>query len=60
MTFGESQRFFHGEADSDDFLGRAWRRTTRENAPISWEVILKAYSDQTGQDLGQLKALICV
>jgi len=60
MTFDESQKFFHGEADKDDFLGKAWRKTQRNKVLISWDAILNAYSAQTGQDAAELKALICI
>lgn len=59
MTFGESQRFFHGEAGEDNFLGKAWKKTQPENAPISWDTIVTAYAHQTGKDVTDLKALVC-
>jgi hypothetical protein len=62
MTFDESQRFFHGECAGSDkgYLGRAWRRTRGDNARISWEAILNAYAEQSGEDAEQLKSLVCV
>lgn len=59
MTFSASQKFFHGEAGKGNYLGRAWSKTPKENASISWDTILKAYADYTGHEITPLKALIC-
>lgn len=60
MTFAQSQNFFHGETDEQNsFLGKAWRKTSVDKAPISWNMVLKFYADETGQNLDELKALVC-
>jgi hypothetical protein len=61
MTFAESQKFFHGDQDgSNTFLGKAWKATKSDKAPISWEDIVTAYSKETKHDAAQLRALICL
>ena len=60
MTFAESQRFFHGECDEGDFLGKAWRKTKGDDAPISWNSILDAYAHEKGIEAEGLKALVGV
>ena len=58
VTFNDSQKLFHGEAGENGFLGEAWGRTQKDNAPISWDTILKAYADQTGEDVTALALIL--
>ncbi len=51
MTWRRSQQFFHGELihGRGSSLGRAWKATPILNAPISWDLIINAYAEITGE-----------